>query len=241
MNYFTKQSLIDWEKRDVTFKETLVNELIGVNDIDSASNGNPSKFSTSIADTKEKACQRAILLNGESYFNGNEIKWIDIEVPVIPGGKARRQCLDLLGKSKNNYVIVELKVKNKNDKTSQCPLVGLSEILFYNYNLVKYNMDLKLHKNAKFENNDNIMHINNFLMNESLSIFAANTCYWDEWRQNSKILKSLKEIRNIISDKKGIYIYFAEFNDENFIEQKNVEKNYTPQLLSFESSHWKEV
>ena len=74
----------------------------------------PGDYSTSIRHTGECAFQRAIILNGTSSVNGDEIEWMDIELPVDERINPRGKCIDLIGKdSEGNYVLCELKFRKK--------------------------------------------------------------------------------------------------------------------------------
>lgn len=206
--YFSKTALIKWNKGDYAYKQSFIQEFIESIELlaneksDFTNSGSPKRYKLETGDNKEKAYQRAIFLKGSSNFCGKEIKWIDMEVPVIPGGSPRRPSLDLLGKIDKQYVIVELKIKNGNDQTGECPLKGFGELLFYNYNLAKYNNQLKLHENALLENNSRYDYIHDIVGVNALSIFAANKYYWDYWRQDDELFDSIKEIKREIFIKK---------------------------------------
>ena len=50
----------------------------------------PEMVSFTIKDTNEKALQRAVLNQGESYLDGKTVEWLDIELPVEFSENARR-------------------------------------------------------------------------------------------------------------------------------------------------------
>ena len=77
---------------------------------------NPGNYSTQIKATTETAFQRAIILGEASTIDKETVEWLDIELPVDKHRKARGHCVDLIGRSKNSYIICELKF-GKNSAT----------------------------------------------------------------------------------------------------------------------------
>ena len=134
---------------------------------------NPGNYSTLIKATTETAFQRAIILGETSIIDNELVEWLDIELPVDEFRKARGHCVDLIGRSKNGYIICELKF-GKNSATDS-PSFAKEE-------LARYRKDIVL--NYKHLDESNIHHKNGKafnwedVANNARYIIAANTEYW---------------------------------------------------------------
>ena len=74
----------------------------------------PGMVSFTIKDTNEKALQRAVLNQGESYLDGKTVEWLDIELPVEFSENARRPCIDLIGRDEDGrYLLCALKQQDR--------------------------------------------------------------------------------------------------------------------------------
>ena len=144
---------------------------------------NPTTYSTVIKSTTETALQRAIIKGKKSIIEGKEVTWLDIELPIDTHSKARRRCIDLIGKTDDEYIVCELKFGK--DSATDAPYEAKAEVEIY-MQAIKYN-----HKELDKENN--IHHINGerFLWKDVAEkgrpIIAANEAYWSYWKKHRKV------------------------------------------------------
>lgn len=176
-------------------------------------------YSTEITDTAERAFQRAIIQGKTSLVKGEEITWIDIELPVY-GDKSRGKSIDLIGKdSKGNYVLCELKFRKERD--SDGPNEATEQLKGY-HEYIK--------KNAKDLNSMNLKHTNakekidwERVAGENTRLFVvANEFYWNTWLKPSK--KQEKPFD------KDVEYYSVDVNRYEFEKQKGKKTAYTPQM-----------
>lgn len=173
-------------------------------------------YSTEIRSTTETAFQRAIILGGTSIIDGEIVEWLDIELPVDGSRKAARgHCVDLIGKSKDGYVICELKF-GKNAATDS-PEEASNQLKMYRANIERYWSVLDgekiYHKNGK-----------PFLWKEIADnaryIIAANEEYWSYWLTH-------KEEVQLPSD---FECYSLNVKNDCFKQQKANNTKYKPEL-----------
>lgn len=175
---------------------------------------NPGNYSTQIKATTETAFQRAIILCEASTIDKETVEWLDIELPVDKHRKARGHCVDLIGRSKNGYIICELKF-GKNSATDY-PSFAKEE-------LERYRKDIEF--NCKHLDNSNTHHKNGKpfkwedIAKNSRYIIAANQEYWDYWLGHRK--EQLPE---------GVDCYSIDIDVSCFKHQKGNNENYTPTL-----------
>lgn len=140
----------------------------------------PTCYNATIADTKEKAFQRAIIGARNADLDGGSVEWIDIELPVTKGKSDR---FDLIGIDLNDrYVLCELKF-SKNGSNGGDPGAATEQVRGYLNELRTYLKELKdnemlfkLHKNANRES----LNIDGFLRQTPRLVVAANSEYWEQ-------------------------------------------------------------
>ncbi len=176
-----------------------------------------------INSTTETAFQRAIFWNGETIRGKKtKIKWLDIELPVIPGDKSRRSSIDLIGKSGNRYVICELKF-GKNSKT-ECPDVAVKQLKGY-YEQIKHNCD-DLDKTDTHHKGCTSFKWKDLAFKKPILCVAANASYWAYWLGHRK---------TDISKLKGVEFYSVDIPADTFKLQKGNQDKYTPKI---ETNSW---
>ena len=108
----------------------------------------PDSFSTLIADTGEKALQRALIMGGTSLIDGEVVEWLDIELPVEFSESARRRCFDLIGRtSSNKFIICELKYSRGTNNENESLKRAYEEELIVYKSLIEENyaeLDVKV-------------------------------------------------------------------------------------------------
>lgn len=203
----------------------------------------------------ETAYQRAIILSGQSKIEGlADVKWVDIELPVIFGCSARRRSLDLLGQVGDENILVELKYdekvqkrKSKAKPNTNSPLYAFFEILIYYFHISR---------NAEALQKDQIWHQNrrgewsweSCKTNEIYLIVAANKNYWEKWK-SCKVWESLREgILDVTSEISPIHVDFfiSPDPDESFDQQSrnaraDGKNRYTPLLGNNSNKPWQKV
>ena len=138
---------------------------------------NPTTYSTVIKSTTETALQRSIIINERSIIDGEEVTWLDIELPVDKKRKARGHCIDLIGKTSKGYIICELKFGK--DSGTDDPIDAETEVQRYIRD-IQYNF-------PDLDEDDNIHHTNgkHFFWKDVAQncrpIIAANGEYWSYW------------------------------------------------------------
>lgn len=187
---------------------------------------NPGFVSWEIEDIGEKAAQRAFFRQNRIRFSDHSIEWIDLEIPVQPGEKARRCCIDLRGieAKVNRPILVEMKfANNKSPRGANSPLYALAEGLFYCASAWLYSSELEgiCHRDED---------ISQRAKDKTYSVFphlivAANKMYWLNWckKLGDQIFPNLfslgERIQSSLPD--GAWIKFASFPDIDFADQKS--------------------
>ncbi len=207
-----------------------------------------AKVSFEIKDIGEKAYQRAIFQGNKTIYNEETIEWIDLEFPVEPPskGKARRKCIDLIGRSENYYVFAELK-KEKGDS----PLYAISELIDYIYildrsiNISKNdnNECLHFHESANLPKKNTIKFFKDFSLEKSILIIAGNIDYWNDYSKDSNSRKCLIECKDFLNVEKNLNIHYASYPNEDFKKQKERSSNdkYKPILENGSNNNWKNI
>lgn len=191
-----------------------------------------------ISSTGETSLQRAIF-NGEKSKLGDtneEIKWLDLEVPIVLSANSRRNCIDLLGLSGNSLVVTELKFGNSLKTDS--PFYGILELAVYYYFLLENHKKLDkykvYHKTKQLENID--FSWEKYICEKNIKlIFAANSEYFKYWTEHRKIsIDDLHYLTKEIENEFKVPCEIYKMEDENFIEQKNkstsLDGRYSPKL-----------
>ncbi len=207
-----------------------------------------SPVSFDIRDTGEKAYQRAIFQGDKTVYKEETIKWIDLEFPIEPSstGKARRKCIDLIGKSENYYVFAELK-KEKGDP----PLYAINELIDYIYILDRSlnisqkddNECLHFHESANISDKNTIKFFKDFSLEKSLLIIAGNMDYWKDYLKDDNSKRCLRECKNYLKVEQNLNIYYASYPNEYFKKQKERSGNdkYKPILENGSNNNWKNI
>lgn len=181
---------------------------------------NPGNYSIEISHSAECAFQRAIIQGKYSFVKDEEIKWIDIELPVDKSNAARGKCIDLIGKDEQgNYVLCELKFRKKSD--NGCPCKATNQLRDY-FKLIE--------KNAAYLNEIGLRHTNatedidwtQVASPKTRLMVVANEFYWKYWLARYK-----KE--EIFTDKKIEY-YSVNIDSYIFNNQKGEKKRYEPKM-----------
>jgi len=143
----------------------------------------PKEYSTLIASTTETALQRAIIINDYSIIDGEKVTWLDIELPVDIRSKARRRCIDLIGKTDDEFIICELKFGK--DSATDPPYYAEKEVINYIQD-IRYNY-------ISLDKDDSIHHTNGKhfywrdVAEKGRPIIAANEAYWRYWTKHRKV------------------------------------------------------
>lgn len=194
-----------------------------------------------IKSTSETAFQRAIF-NGEwaiLKFNDREAKvhWLDLELPVTFSKKARRKCIDLIGKINGKPFICELKFKGKSE--GDRPEYGIFELLIYYYYILYNN-------GGKALDDQNVFHFKNkfewanVIDEKPMLILAANKCYWSDWfrRNKGRYKENLFDLIETLNKELEVRIFLFQTEDIDFVKQKGQEESYMPRMCI---NNWEEV
>ncbi len=200
----------------------------------------PLSYSTVIADTREKAFQRAIVLSGVSVLeNTGTVNWLDIELPVIFGPGSRRPSLDLLGLCNDGrLVLCELKYGNSKNN----PAYALFELLIYYYHIWRNAVALqkrgiwhaKMHKNlppfdwARCTRPANVR-----------LITAADDVYWKDDKARMPALQVACKIRNAVP-MLSVNLFKAP-PPETLFDVQSGGKRYMPTLGVNATRVWQEI
>ena len=179
--------------------------------------------------TSECAFQRAIIQGKYSIVEREEIKWIDIELPVDDSSSARGKCLDLIGKDSNgNYVLCELKFRKNSDNGS--PSKATEQLKGY-FKSIQDNASelnrIKLgHTNASEQ-----IDWEKVASSTTRLMVVANSFYWDTWLVRSKKKETL-------TDSQTEY-YSVNIDRYEFEKQKGEKPYFTPKMPK-EGIKWEE-
>lgn len=190
-----------------------------------------------ISSIGETAFQRAIFNSKMVKLHDADIKieWIDLEIPITLNKNSRRNCIDLIGKTTEELILVELKYLSSSKSNS--PYYGVLELAIYLY-LLKEN-----YKNLdKYKVYHQLISMENFCWSNYLDknkikmLFVANNDYFNYWidKDKTELNNLLKEIKDFFDIEYEIY----ETVNEDFKKQKGNQSKYKP-LIS--SSSWKKV
>lgn len=209
-----------------------------------------------IRSTSETAYQRAIFLQEESklIFENNHtenVRWMDLELPVTFSENSRRRCVDLVGTIDDTPFICELKFMKKGKSTGDSPLYGVLELVIYYYFVTKFNSALENHKVHHQNSEVTKFDWKDLLKTEHL-IFAANEDYWNYWLEHRKYSDKLKEFKNLMNTLDSRYRIpriglfniapnydFDKLKDQSNITDKEGNKVYSPRVNN--TFQWVEV
>lgn len=145
-------------------------------------------FTTSIADTAEKALQRAMFILGSFQRGSDEIEWLDMELPVDLGKTER---FDLIGRSKKakRFVLCEVKFCRRTTHSDN-PQYAANEA-------VKYYKHIKENYTTYRDNHHSVPNPDGFVgkvfdwdlvaHNNTELIVVANAAYWAYWLGHMKV------------------------------------------------------
>lgn len=145
-------------------------------------------FTTSIADTAEKALQRAMFILGTLHSGGDEIEWLDMELPVDLKNKER---FDLIGRYKKakKFVLCEVKFCRRTTRSNK-PQDAANEVVKY-YKHIKENHCTFRGNHHSIPNSDNFVgkdfDWNLVAQNNTELIVVANAAYWAYWLGHRKV------------------------------------------------------
>lgn len=173
-----------------------------------------------INDISEKAFQRAIFRSEQTIRGAKtSIKWLDIELPVIINGNARRDSLDMIGvylngRNRGTYIICEVKFAH-DDYHSDSPSKAAEELQRY--------LD-GIGDGKELEENE-IHHDNNEFDWRNVSKkcekwILANSSYWAYWLGHL----------NKWSFEDDIYYCYIDTPGVTFQKQKGNKSSYIPEM-----------
>lgn len=188
---------------------------------DQKTHHNPGTPRKEIKDTSEKALQRAIWHSEFTILDNGKgnVKWIDFELPVNDSGKARDNCIDLLGiDNSGNYVICEVKYSGKG-KGHGDPSYASEEVKRYDDQIRQYGRLFKLHKNNK---RSTMFSLEHFLSSEHRLLVVGDQRYWDIWGSKP----TAAQVNNKIEH------YSISISNDEFIKQRisNGGSYYRPKM-----------
>jgi hypothetical protein len=194
----------------------------------------PGKRSLAIADIQEKAYQRAyfvkkkicVVVDDKEKF---DVEWLDIEVPVVQGGKARRLCLDMIGRvgGKNTFVIGELKGPH-----GTSPFYAIKEVLSYACHVCDNHARLESH--PAFHKDTEIIEVPSYWpeYEGEYLIVGAPSSYWGKWAEHKRKIKAVGAKWLAESGLQGHRLLMVEYPDEDFKSQREGPKKYVPCVLN---------
>ncbi len=166
--------------------------------------------------TTETAFQRAILRNGRTILGSHtEIEWLDIELPIEGGRNSRKQCVDLIGRMGNRYVLCELKF-GKDSRTDN-PNFAAEELKCY-HKKIKSNW-IELDKSCKHHPDAKPFLWKEVASDSTMLMVVANASYWAYWLGHRNI-----DIFGI----EGIVFCSVDIPADSFVKQKGDADVYTP-------------
>ncbi|MCQ2148658.1 MAG: hypothetical protein MJZ16_14265 [Bacteroidales bacterium] len=183
-----------------------------------------------IEDVNEKALQRAILFQGTStVVEFGKIQWLDIELPVNGSRTAPRgECVDLIGKCEEGYVLCELKFLKYNSK-SNSPEYACDELQRYCKQISdnwKELEGLNLHHSdcGDFSWEDIAKDIK---YGTIVKVIAGNKDYWKYWLFERR-KGHCSDITTMID--KGFVLCAIDVEQDAFVLKKGDNKKYLPDI-----------
>jgi hypothetical protein len=195
--------------------------------------GNPKSPTFSIKDAKEKAYQRAYHSQDSTEIIGTlegngriHVTWLDIEVPVVPGTKARRPSLDMIGQVAGvPSLIVELKAAG-----GTSPFHAIQEVLSYAHRVVENQGQLKSHKTwRKGAQEIPIPPYWPHYQGKYLVIAGPND-YWAKWKSEWDLILAVGTMWFAKSGLQGYRLILASFPGVDFKKQRGASERYTPRI-----------
>jgi hypothetical protein len=194
---------------------------------------NPAPLSLEIADTGEKAYQRAFFLARSTRIRGSregiiDAAWLDIEVPVVNNNSPRRPCLDMIGHVQGTpSMIVELKKAG-----GQSPFHAIREVISYAQCAQNNHLSLKSHPKFMASGKSGIIPEYWPEYKGKYLVVGGPDLYWNRWMPHLDVIAAagVKWLRN--SSLHGHHLMFVTYPSENFEEQKGSDTKYTPQPLT---------
>lgn len=184
-------------------------EIVPLTNKNQKTHHNPGTTRKEIKDTSEKALQRAIWHSESTVLDHDKgtVKWIDFELPVNDSGKARDNCIDLLGiDSSGNYVICEVKYSGKG-KGHGDPSYASAEVKRYDDQIRQYGSLFKLHKNNK---RSTLFSLDHFLSSKHRLLVVGDQRYWNIWGAKFAASPIIDEIEH----------YSISVSNDEFVKQR---------------------
>jgi hypothetical protein len=191
--------------------------------------------------TGETAFQRALFNNKtvKLHFahNKREIKWMDLELPVVFNEKSRRKSADLIGKTQDGHCLVlcELKFLYKDKSSNQYPQYAILELLTYYYNILKNCKDLdkgEVHHSGKEYEHFLWNNFKSKSCEKPLLVVAANSVYWNFWfSKDIECREKISALVSILYRKLRIRVYLFETINVDFKKQKGASEKYKPVMV----------
>lgn len=185
----------------------------------------PGMVSFTIKDTNEKALQRAVLKQGQSYLDGKTVEWLDIELPLEFSENARRPWIDLIGRDEDGrYLLCELKFSN--NKTDS-PCDAEKELIGY-YDLITKN-SMELDKNEIHHKKQKLFSWTELVNSNPRLCIMADASYWVHWENKVDSVK--------LQHSDQVECFAIDIDPDIFVNQRSEQggEQYTPSL---EEDHW---
>lgn len=212
----------------------------------------PGQFTERVNEknTGETAYQRAIILAKKSNLKGiGHIHWLDIELPVSFGATSRRKCLDLIGRSnEKGMVLCELKYEKKQINPNSRAKPDADSPVYATLELLQYYLFIR--ENASALQRQKIWHANNRgnwnwtdctkPKNVTL-IVAANSTYWDKWKNHAiweEQATKITQINSKLAPHVHVHFYRTPNPDRSLVGQA---KDATPDSSNKTDKHGKMI
>lgn len=186
-------------------------------------------FTTSIADTAEKALQRAMFLYGSFKRGSDEIEWLDMELPVDLNNSER---FDLIGRYKeaDKFVLCEVKFCRRTTR-SNTPQDAANEVVKY-FKHIRENYIKYLNNHHNIPNSDGFVGKDfdwNLVVRDNTElIVVANAAYWAYWLGHIK--KDVPTFGVWDGFKKDVKCFSVDVSGDYFDKVKNGKESYIPTL-----------
>ncbi len=182
--------------------------------------------------------QRCFLNSGE-HFNikpGNRLAtFLDGELPVVFGGKARRKSVDLVGTIDGNPFICELKYANpESSYESNSPAFALLEVATYYYQIIK-NREQLSRQGIRHENMQLPADFWTRAGCNAALIVLGNGSYWDRWDGRDGMIDQglIRRIKQCFGDDSPD-VYCWEGAEFERLEEVKVKGRYKGELKSYD-------
>ncbi len=154
------------------------------------------------------------------------VEWYDLELPVTFSGSGRRDCIDLIGKVGDQFLLCEL----KHMKTSQGdnPVYAMYEALKYYYCILKNHPKMDKLRTVHHEGKDCKKFKWGDFASKPIIMVVANKNYWDCWLAKGKGTRYSDMLKSEIAKMEEIGIDVRFYKTGNIDEIANREVELTP-------------